>query len=284
VFILVIPEYIDESYLQSGDGSSQISATINAPENAASNYAQYAAHALVKGELHIFGGNSDSYKIARLDGCTWYELPARLNEGRMQDHAALSIENGQKVLVCFGGSFSGDTRKSCEIFDGSVATETTFAAENNHQNGALGLYNNHPTTVGSSAETHQKVETLSATGWNALPDHPLRISSHSLVGLDNGAMLLLGGYDWGSGGAAQTGIWQLKEDQWSRIGEFSKPAYCGSTFAVSRSIYFFEEYSSAIHRIDIDENDELEAVEEIGIQPGSYWRPVLLQTTNDYCV
>jgi hypothetical protein len=48
-----------------------------------------------------------------------------------------------------------------------------------------------------------------------------RISFHSLVGLDNGAMLLLGGYDYGSGGA-QTGIWELKEDQWSRIGELSK--------------------------------------------------------------
>ena len=49
-----------------------------------------------------------------------------------------------------------------------------------------------------------------------------RIERHSLVGLDNGAMLLLGGYDWGSGGASQTGIWELKDDQWSRIGEISK--------------------------------------------------------------
>jgi hypothetical protein len=49
-----------------------------------------------------------------------------------------------------------------------------------------------------------------------------KISRHSLIGLDNGAMLLLGGYDLGSAGAAQTGIWQLKEDQWSRIGELSK--------------------------------------------------------------
>merc|ERR1712127_1176015 len=209
VLILVIPDYIDKSYLQSGDGSSQISATINAPDN---YYTHYAAHALVNGELHIFGGYSDGFKIARLDGCSWNELPARLNEERTEDHAALSIENGQKALVCFGGSFSGDTRKSCEIFDGEVFTETTFAADYNHQNGALGLYNNQPTTVGSSVEMHQKVETLSATGWTALPDHPLRISYHSLVGLDNGAMLLLGGFDSGSGGATQTGIWQLKED------------------------------------------------------------------------
>merc|ERR1712071_99451 len=254
---------------------------INAPENADNYYAQYAAHAHVNGELHIFGGNSDGYKIARLDGCSWNELPARLNEERRGGHAALSIENGQKVLVCFGRS--GDTRKSCEIFDGSVTTPT-FAAEYTHGSGGLGLYNNQPATVGCYYEEHQKAETLSATVWNALPDFPFQISSHSLVGLDNGAMLLLGGEDWGSRGAAQTGIWQLKEDQWSRIGELSQPAIDGSTFAVSRSIYFIEAYSSAIHRIDIDENDELEAVEEIGIQSGNYLRPVLLQTTNDYCV
>jgi hypothetical protein len=60
VFILVIPEMIDGSYLQSGDGSSQNSATIDAPKN---GYASGVAHALVKGELYIFGGNSDSKKV-----------------------------------------------------------------------------------------------------------------------------------------------------------------------------------------------------------------------------
>jgi hypothetical protein len=60
VFILVIPYFIDKSYLQRVDGSSQISATINAPEN---NYASFAAFALVKGQLHIFGGDSDTYKV-----------------------------------------------------------------------------------------------------------------------------------------------------------------------------------------------------------------------------
>ena len=50
-----------------------------------------------------------------------------------------------------------------------------------------------------------------------------KISEHSLVGLENGAMLLLGGIDWGTKeGDAQTGIWELKDDQWSRIGELSK--------------------------------------------------------------
>ena len=63
MFILVIPDLIDGSYLQSGDGSSQISATINAPGN---YYATETTHALVKGELHIFGGNNwgfSGYKV-----------------------------------------------------------------------------------------------------------------------------------------------------------------------------------------------------------------------------
>jgi hypothetical protein len=40
-------------------------------------------------------------KIARLDGCSWNELAARLNEERTGSHAALSIENGQKGKIKF---------------------------------------------------------------------------------------------------------------------------------------------------------------------------------------
>ena len=60
VFILVITPYVAQNYLQRGDGSSQIYATINAPTN---GYANGAAFALVNGELHVFGGNSDSNKV-----------------------------------------------------------------------------------------------------------------------------------------------------------------------------------------------------------------------------
>jgi len=98
--------------LQSGDGVNQNSSTILAPEN---NYAHNAAYALVSGELHIFGGSSDGYKviwslysgwlkfnpslifkIAKLDGCSLNELPQRLGEERIYYHAALSIEGGKK--------------------------------------------------------------------------------------------------------------------------------------------------------------------------------------------
>jgi hypothetical protein len=60
VSILVIPASNALSYLQSGTGFSQTSRPIYAPAN---NYANEAAFAFVKGELHIFGGYSDGYKV-----------------------------------------------------------------------------------------------------------------------------------------------------------------------------------------------------------------------------
>ena len=122
------------------------------------------------------------------------------------------------------------------------------------------------------------------------------MSHHSLVGLDNGAMMLLGGYDWGSEFPVQTGIWELKEE-WRRIGELSKvcniiqkkiilvfkPANSGSVIYVSRSVYMFEYQNSAIYRVYLDENEELEEVQEIGSHPGRYYWPVLFQTDSDYC-
>ena len=44
------------------------------------------------------------------------------------------------------------------------------------------------------------------------------INSHSIVGLDNESMLLFGGE---ISGDLQTGIWQLKNDQWNKIGELA---------------------------------------------------------------
>jgi hypothetical protein len=62
--------------LQRGDGSSQINATINTPEN---YYAYRAAFALVKGELHIFGGNYDGYKVLFCLTYKNYEIKKKSN-------------------------------------------------------------------------------------------------------------------------------------------------------------------------------------------------------------
>ncbi|CBY38439.1 unnamed protein product, partial [Oikopleura dioica] len=278
VFILVIPQNVGRSYLQSGDGSSQISATIKAPEK---RYAFEAAHALVNGKLHIFGGDSDRTKIARLDDCTLNELTVRLNEQREFGHAALSIENGKKALICFG--YSGYNLKTCEIFDGST-TVSTFASDYTHSYGGLGLYKTQPASVGCYDYFHQKAEMLSASGWIALPDHPKRISRHSLVGLENQSMLLIGGVDYGNGDAFQSGIWQLKDENWNQIGELLQADRSGSAIYIGRSIYYFGFVSKAIQRLDFNEEEDLQTVAEIGNQQGNFYFPVLFQTVSNYCI
>ncbi|CBY13446.1 unnamed protein product [Oikopleura dioica] len=184
-------------------------------------------------------------------------------------------------LICFG--FSDEIRRTCEIFDGST-TVSTFASNWTHTYGGLGLYKNQPASVGCYDEEHQKAETLSASGWTSLPDHPKRISDHSLVALENESMLLIGGVDRGNGGADQSGIWQLKNENWNEIGKLLQADYRGSAINIGRSIYYFGYVSEAIERLDFNKAEELQSVSKIGNQPGSSPYPVLFQTFSDYCI
>ena len=84
----------------------------------------------------------------------------------MFSSAALSIEDGEKALICF--DYSEQIR--CEIFDGSKI-KSTHASTHRHAGGKLGFYKGKPTTVGG--EHSNKVETWSKTsGWSSLPDFP----------------------------------------------------------------------------------------------------------------
>ncbi|CBY39615.1 unnamed protein product [Oikopleura dioica] len=177
------------------------------------------------------------------------------------------------ALICFG-YFDN----SCETFDGTTAV-TTFSATWTHASGGLGIYKNQPATVGCFNAKHKKTETLSSIGWSTLPDFPMRINKHSIVGLDNESMLLFGGE---ISGKWQTGIWQLKNDQWNKIGELATSASRGSSFYSGRSIYYFGR--SSIQRIDLNAKEELEKVELIGDPPKYSSYPVLFATTPDFCV
>ncbi|CBY31067.1 unnamed protein product [Oikopleura dioica] len=269
VSILVILMDLSASYLTSGDGSSKITAKISAPSN---DYTRNAKHALVNGQLHIFGGSTDNRKIAKLIGCAFTQLSARLNVDRDYHSEALSIQSGSQALVCFNSANS----KSCEIFDGSSSV-TTFESTNTHDLGGLGFYQNQPSTVGCYRSKHKKAETLTSTGWVALPDHPEALGGHSLIGLDDNSMILLGG---------TIGIWKIKENVWSRIGELTQSAGLGSAIYTGRSIYHFSGSPSPYpnHRIDLTEDEEIKEVVRIGNHAGYYSYPVLLETTNNRCL
>ncbi|CBY11691.1 unnamed protein product [Oikopleura dioica] len=276
VSILVILLDLSASYLTSGDGSSKVTAKISAPRN---DYTSGAKHALVNGEVHIFGGDTDNRKIAKLNGCAFVELSARLNVDRDAYSEALSIQSGSQALICFNYAQSS---KSCEIFDGSSAV-TTFESTYTHGIGGLGFYQNQPATVGCVRNKHKKAETLTSTGWVALPDHPEALAGHSSIGLDDNSMILLGGR---IGLTYQTGIWKIKENVWSRIGELTQSDAFGSAIYTGRSIYHFSGYSSTFqnHRIDLTADEEIKEVVRIGNHATQYNYPVLLVTENNRCL
>ncbi|CBY13344.1 unnamed protein product [Oikopleura dioica] len=114
------------------------------------------------------------------------------------------MPSGEEALICFD-HLSLST--SCELFDGTKSKKLPFHSSFTHSTGGLGLYQNaFASSIGCYENKHYKAETLSASGWTDLPDHPFDIRSHSLVGLDNGAMLLLGGFAFE---VPQSAIWKL---------------------------------------------------------------------------
>ncbi|CAG5104816.1 Oidioi.mRNA.OKI2018_I69.chr1.g1569.t1.cds [Oikopleura dioica] len=58
-------------------------------------------HALVNDYVHIFGGFYNPLGISRLDGCQFTKLSIELIFSYSSDHAALTVDEGSKALICF---------------------------------------------------------------------------------------------------------------------------------------------------------------------------------------
>ena len=114
VNILVLGfDYLSDSYVLSGDGLTENSATIKAAEI---NYAERSAFAVVQGQMYIFGGWNDRQmvkllkiqkyidfilKIAKLEECSFSKLSTRLVNEFWYGHAAIEIDNGNKGFDFF---------------------------------------------------------------------------------------------------------------------------------------------------------------------------------------
>lgn len=217
-----------------------ISPTITAPER---EYTRHSEFAVVNDIFHIFGGTQDSRKIAKLEGCGFVELPARLNFPLVEGGGSLAVNGGSEALLCwesdgeyYDGSWPGT---SCDVFDGTNSNPT-FSATYKHYCGGLAYYQGQPTTVGGCDNAaRNKVSTLTTSGWVTLTNanHPTGIWSHSIVGLDSGSLLLVGGYN----GDYVDEIWLLQNnggiDSWSQVGNLQKAVTWTSAIRVGESIY-----------------------------------------------
>ncbi|CAG5091543.1 Oidioi.mRNA.OKI2018_I69.PAR.g13118.t1.cds [Oikopleura dioica] len=282
--ILVVLEDLRLVYSISEDGKINKKASVFAGRN---DYAQYAQFALVKNQLHIFGGQSDMKKIARLEGCVFKELAARLNSYYAWGSAAVALDGGNKALICF--DYSRGDSKNCDLFDGEQSLRS-FKTVYQHWWAKLALYKGQATSVGSYyKEGQKKVETLGTDGWTFLPDAPMATWSHTLLGLPSGALFVIGGYDEDPNIKGLTNkIWKLKDNVWFEAGKMEKSISKGSAILTENSIFVFPGDDSGsdehpIQRIDL-EDEAVASTTVIGNNPGYRVSPVLFHTVAGQCV
>ncbi|CAG5106485.1 Oidioi.mRNA.OKI2018_I69.chr1.g2865.t1.cds [Oikopleura dioica] len=273
VSILSILHDVSQSYVMSGDGSSKISAEI---EEQKRGQVMFAKHAIIKEKLYLFGTGT---KIAILFECSVIEIAEKLIYNRDERAEALSITEGSQALICFS-----ENSNECEIFDGRTSRRTlnsTFT----HDLGGLGYYKGQPTSVGCQSTNNKKTETLTASGWTTLPDFPENYASHNLIGLKNGGMILVGGYN---AVGYFSRIWQLKDNRWTKLGDLQTAHGLGSAIFTGNSIYVFPggpktENEHAIQRIDFTAGEDFLQTQIIGYHSGWYKYPILLETSAYYC-
>jgi len=280
-FILVLLKDLYNSHITNRDGSETSAVQISAPS---SNYADYAQSAVVQGKLHLFGGTTDFKKIARLDDCTIVELPYKLNFDVSADRASSLSMPDNSALICFDINY-----KLCDIFTGSNVY-TTYPTLYSHHRGGLGFYNGQPITVGSfRPDGRRKVETLSSTGWTSLGDSPMDNIGHSLIGVEND-LLMIGGQSLE--GHYKQHIWRLRvpNNAWNQEQDLKQKVAWGSAIATGNSIFIVGGYDDNVatysQRIDLDDNDEIAGVQQIGVLGGEgvYSWPALFVATQDYCL
>jgi len=233
---------------------------------------------VVDGVLYVIGEHYNHRSIYKLEDCSFIETKIRMNFDFNDESAMLSINNGTSALICFESW--NELSRNCEIFDGKTV-ETTESTIHTHGRGSLGLYKGQPTAFGTDWTDNytgaRKVEMFNeTTEWIEMADHPLDMCYVTLVGLENGALLSMGGkfninenYPWKT--QESLDIWILEDNVWSVLGLLQKPIDPrGISLVFDSSIYVF---GYKMLRIEI-ENTKIISQEDLGYvyNPKAYLR------------
>ncbi|CBY20479.1 unnamed protein product [Oikopleura dioica] len=199
-------------------------------------YMDYAAVAVLKGEVMVFGGKSDFRKIASLNECSFEELPQRLQRGFQTETGSLVAFNEQNVLLCF----ADDTNNNmCEKYDAESETSSLSVSNSRypHRTACLGHIDGSPVAVagfGYSTFDRKKVEQLTNDAWLALPSHPKDVSAHSCLNLENGLLTIGGWLDVLVDQVKYSKeIYLLRKNSWTLVGTLQKASGGHSTIMVS---------------------------------------------------
>ena len=182
-------------YALLADGSIKENAFFNPPFGSKMSISEYAVgfkHALVKNQLHLFGGRNNKVKQKlKSEELESYRLRDLMDVNSQNCLHSFIIrirtilqfyqyQEAEKVkyvdyyfnkitflaIICF----DDDSERKCELFDGFTVS-LTFPTTSPHQMGELALYNGRPTAIGGGL-AKAAVETLTNSGWIFLQDHP----------------------------------------------------------------------------------------------------------------
>jgi len=240
---------------------------------------------VVNGELHLFGGRDFNQMIFKLEGCSFKATGIETNIGFDEYSASLAINDGTSALICFERSY-GDSRQ-CEIFDGKTVN-TTISTNHTHGSGSLGFYKGQPAAFGTEwtdcCTGARKIELFNdTTEWVELQDHPYDMAYVTLVGLENGALLSMGGkfnvndkYPWSTHESLD--IWILEDNVWSLLGQLERSMRSSAISIVMDSYVYV--FAQKITRIEIVNNKILEK-KDLGY---SDWPEAYLDVDPGFCL
>merc|ERR1712037_433227 len=123
----------------------------------------------------------------------------------------------------------------CNTFDGTSASET-YASNASHNRAGLAYYKGKPTSVGSAY----------STGYRKVEDYPINVFGHTLVGLDSGDLLVIGGKERSDSGGSENlnEIWRMSaiDGSVTKAGDLLKHSYSGASLFIDNSIYVVDKY------------------------------------------
>ncbi|CAG5078114.1 Oidioi.mRNA.OKI2018_I69.PAR.g8904.t1.cds [Oikopleura dioica] len=274
-FYMLLSQYSTKNtYILSADGHFKENRYFSTPH---ANFLNYAGHAILNGEVFLFGGSQNRYKIGKISGCELIDTGKRLINSFGTDYGATVTipEVKDEVVICAGAS-SAD---KCEGFDG----ETSFSLSNlmvKHEFACMATYQTQAVIVaGGNTNT---VELLAVTGWQNEPVFPGgTVKRLSCVSVGDG-LITTGGYTEETSSHLKN-VYLFRDERWTVAGQLQNNFnYHSMLFHENYFIAFGGNDFYAVERAEWN-GEAVVSSETFFTHEGSQHRPIIFETTPDTC-
>jgi len=285
MILVIVPNPLNYSYVLNVNTLTTSPAYFTSINND-DTYLSETGVAVLADKMYFLGGYyGNKRKIVKLNSCSLIELGVELYFRYVSPAVLVSADGFSNVLICFSEE---EPYNQCNVFDGlHVTLESSSTYE--HFNGKLGYYNGQPTTVGGQIGGTRKTEVLGLNGWTSLSDHPNSIHAHSLVGLTNGDLLLLGGIDLDISEFSNK-IMRLSRifghNLWTVAGTLQQVCSHGTAKLINNSLFVFPGRGDdryGIQRVNLSEDNTITTVDIIGNHEKDLWNPYAFKVDRNPC-